>query len=351
MSITSKNISVVLQGSIKSEFVTKSIDSIIKFLPEAEIIISTWPCQNIPEEYIKKVSKIIINTDPGGVVFTQDGKIQNHNRQILSTKTGIKATSRKYVLKLRSDMLLTGTKFLDFFNKFPETDQDYKIFKSKILINNLYTRDLNSNKPFLFHPSDWVSFGYREDMLKLWDIPLTQEPEFSRWFVFHPTISPDRNVLTRYHAEQYIWISAIKKAGYAIDFENWFSYTPQLAEISERFLINNFVVLNYQKHFTIVSQKYPNINGDSPTLTFNGWLDLYCKYLNVNPVIPFTWSRSRALGIHKDIIRLRKHFYRLKAPFSHIFKWCPEPVVCLLIFIRIICISIFNLLKYIFSKG
>ena len=114
-SIDSTDISVVVQGAIHNKFTKKSLSSIRKYLPEAEIILSTWEgtdTSNLDYDII------LLNKDPGAHVFDCNGRVQNQNRQIVSTKNGIKKASRKYVLKIRSDMQIQGTKFLHFFDKY-----------------------------------------------------------------------------------------------------------------------------------------------------------------------------------------------------------------------------------------
>lgn len=108
MKILSKEVSVVFQGAINQKYIENGVDSVRKYLPESEIIISTWEGQLLPSSCADKVDRILFNRDPGGTIFTRNGKIQNQNRQIFSTKEGILASTRKYVLKLRSDMKLIG---------------------------------------------------------------------------------------------------------------------------------------------------------------------------------------------------------------------------------------------------
>lgn len=175
-----------------------------------------------------------------------------------------------------------------------------------------------------------------EDMLRLWDIPLAIEPESSSWFALHPQYTPDRNVLTRWHAEQYIWLMALQKAGFEIDFNNWFSFTPELAEISEKCLVNNFVVLDYKTQYSIVSQKYPSKKGDSPVLGFLGWLTLYRKYVDSNAKVPFRMGPIASLGVEREFFRLRKHCGSVFNPIYKLIKWLPEPLITLFIAIRLV---------------
>ena len=110
------DISVVVQGVIDPIFTPICLNSIRKHLPEAEIILSTWKGETIKNlDY----DILILNDDPGAFIYTSTNKVQNQNRQIVSTRNGILNASRKYVLKIRTDMQILGTKFLTFWNKYP----------------------------------------------------------------------------------------------------------------------------------------------------------------------------------------------------------------------------------------
>ena len=106
--IKSKDISVVVQGAINSEVTPKCLESIRKYLPEAEIILSTWEGSDVVRlDY----DKLILNKDPGGADCSRDGKgINNCNRELVSTFEGLKLANRKYALKIRSDIVFINNK-------------------------------------------------------------------------------------------------------------------------------------------------------------------------------------------------------------------------------------------------
>ena len=65
----------------------------------------------------------------------------------------------------------------------------------------------------LFHPSDWVCFGYTKDVTKLWNIPIPSDNNYYNFFQYkekgkncpHPT------VMGRFVPEQHVLIECIKK--------------------------------------------------------------------------------------------------------------------------------------------
>ena len=122
--ISSKDISIVIQGAINPTETPKCISSIRHNLPEAEIILSTWEGSDTSNlDY----DKLVLNQDPGATSITK--KIKNNmNRQLLSTQNGLKIAEKKYVLKLRSDLILSNTNFLKYFDKFQSRIEDYEPF-------------------------------------------------------------------------------------------------------------------------------------------------------------------------------------------------------------------------------
>ena len=113
--IESKDISIVVQGAIDIELTTLCLKSIRKILPNSQIILSTWQGSNINDlDY----DVLIENKDPGCTVCSKQNGKNNINRQIVSTISALKAVKTKYVLKLRSDMILTNLNFIKAFIKF-----------------------------------------------------------------------------------------------------------------------------------------------------------------------------------------------------------------------------------------
>ena len=174
--IESKDVSVVMQGPVygschasENEQITKKCcEQVKKLMPDCELILSTWEGTDVEDI---PVDKIVYNSDPGGVDMVLNGikRLNNTNRMIVSTFNGVKAASKKYVLKIRTDIFIERLSFLKLFDAFPIDDKN-AILKARII-------SLSANHPkrganIVFSVSDWVEFGYREDIYKFWDIPL-----------------------------------------------------------------------------------------------------------------------------------------------------------------------------------
>ena len=177
--ILSEEISVVVQGSVANKQIAqKSLQSIRKVLPQAQVILSTWQNSDVDDlDY----DILVLNKDPGSApLFKEDAKVQNNmNRQILSTKEGIKKVTRKYCLKYRTDLALVNDKFLSHFGQFQERSPNWKILKERVIYNYATHPCFRA-----FHPTDITCFGLTEDLLKIWDIPLADD-EHMNYFLNH----------------------------------------------------------------------------------------------------------------------------------------------------------------------
>lgn len=336
--IDSKDISVVVQGAINKKYIYNTLKSIRHHLPDAEIILSTWQGSDVSDlDY----DILILNKDPGATVYHIDGRKQNQNRQILSTKNGIKKATRKYVLKIRSDMMLLGNNFLNYFGKYIKRNSKCKILKERVLVNSLYTRNSLMERPngqierYLFHPSDWIMFGLKEDMLNIWDIPLAPEPDTSQYFLTRPELPFCFGCLTRYHAEQYIWSSFLKKNKIKFKWENNQVFSTELMNLSELSIVNNLTLLEYKKEFDILCQKYQYRYGDSETMHPYEWLQLYKKYCD--PDIELNGFKE-----YRSFKRLSVHWNIVKQPFNDIRHWFGD-VLSVLWYVSIIGINKFIL--------
>ncbi len=246
--IKASDISVVVQGAIDKENTPKCLASIRKHLPESEIILSTWEGSDIEG---LNYDKIIFNKDPGGANCSRDGKgINNCNREIVSTFEGLKQAERPYTLKIRSDIIFLNNNILKIKFRNLKRNNKYKFLTDRLLVCSVYSRvygihNITGEKtPILFHPSDWLYFGLSQDLYALFDIPLTNEPEFSLWFKDRPQ---NRNGYTDVHSyrlwkfapEAYIWTEYLRK-NHKINIEDKLDITQENIVHSGYSLVNNF---------------------------------------------------------------------------------------------------------------
>lgn len=294
--IDTEDISVIVQGAIDKKNTQRCLISIRKYLPGSTIILSTWEGSNVEG---LTYDKLVVNSDPGGYICDKvHGTKNNVARQIVSTLSGLKNATTTYSLKIRSDLELVGNNFLNYFEMFPHFSEKLKILKARVLVNSLYTRGLMPNPntlydKLLYHPSDWICFGYTQDLINIWDIPLPNEPTFSTWFEKRkrPNMDPCRTWLFRYVPEQYIWLSFLQKNVDGIKFEHFGDNTYENLGMSELSIVNNLVVLDYKEQYDFEFKKY-DIQKHVPYNIHRHyyWLLLYKKYCDPQYRIPLKYK-------------------------------------------------------------
>ena len=307
--INSKEISVIVQGAIHEEYTPMVINSIRKYLPKAELILSTWKNSKVENlDY----DTLIENIDPGAeVLFPQWGQKHNLNRQIISTLNGIKKAQRKYVLKIRTDILLKNNHFLLYFDKFNDRCETCKILNKRVIICNYYARH---PEVFPFHISDWVMFGLKEDILNIWNIPIAPEPETTKWFYSHNLLrqhlepGPYSHFRHRYCAEQYIWASFLKKY-IDLNFDNMFDNNIRNIEYTKISFANNLVIIS-PLQFGIIFLKN-KIKKENDIYNFIQWQELYRIYCNPNYKMPFLQKLSHNQKYNNLKNKLKKHLNKV----------------------------------------
>lgn len=283
--------SIVMQGGILDKVgsidtnVIDNIEIIRREFPLSEFILSTWntgdSVKQIISELAEKFSFIVIyNEDPGGMISSDKVVTSNINRMIISTKNGIKAAKREFIIKIRTDSYLYNKNIvyamLHIIGSRIENKRDdrFKIFDNYIINCSLFARDAKGYLPYLFHPGDICLAGTNKDMLSLFDLKLADKSIF-------------RNIsrvcflsFMKYVPEQFIWISCIEnKIGKIVYAGNEFYDKPSI-ELSERYYVNNFIVFSPEQ----LGFKWPkyrlvyNSKGLHSIYSINDWKLLYNKY-------------------------------------------------------------------------
>lgn len=303
------SLSFIIQGEVLPH-INQQIAEVRRIFPQSEIIVST--CNGIDYSIIG-ADKIVVSHDPGFFYYStcSGEKINNINRQIVSTLAGLKAATHDYAFKLRSDFFLIGNDFLKYRDEFPKYDNEYKIFEHKILSCCYFARNPVSDAPFPFHPSDLAFFGATKDLIKLFEIPLMTEKE-----AFWDT---KNYCFNRYVPEQYIFINCLKKNGFDVRCDCYNDCTPENIEQTERFFASNFIFLTFEqfnlqptKH-TFNMKVYPN--AFKSCYTHVEWQNLYKKYVDNSYIIP-----------PKDMERLKiEKLYRNYKKYRFLSNLCAFP--------------------------
>jgi hypothetical protein len=236
--ISPDRISIVVQGPIIQDVTPEVLSSIRKYFRGGEIILSTWKGEihaNLDFDFL------IENDDPGALP-KYFGKQNNLNRQIASTANGLKAVSRDFAMKVRTDIPFVHGGCLDLFNYVDTKPRltELQIFKKRIAICSYFTWNPERNLG-LFHPSDLFMLGRTEDLLHYWGCPLAK--------------SCDNNVNS---PEKYLFVQALN-ARRIFPLQNidrvtsnsiWNLWKSEISLLSNFFLFNsNDIGLKNKRHF------------------------------------------------------------------------------------------------------
>lgn len=247
--ISSAEITVVIQGPLyrdhnQSDLAVRCIASLRKHLPDANILISTWPHQDTSG---LDADMIVYSDEPPSLVDS-NGNINNILRQMVSTRRGIEASNRPYVMKFRADLSLTNSDFTVIRDYPVEIRPEDRLFMQPMTVTNLFVRN-PLRVPMLFHISDLVQFGRREDMLDFWSVDLPEKKEICLekiprfrivgHFVGHTSITqvPEQTLMLRW----------LKKHGYEVNLPQTCYTSYPLFKLWEQILLDHFHVMNWQR--------------------------------------------------------------------------------------------------------
>jgi hypothetical protein len=284
MKIKFEEISVIVRGLIvgagetdeKKKFTKRALLSVRQHLPGAKIILSTWKGSNVEGlDY----DELILNDPPiAPTLLKSDGtlKFMTGNNQIVAMRNGLEKSQQKYTLTMRSDMILLGTRFVDYFLEFNQT-KDSVVFEKRIVTLPTYNPRRKAVYSFLFNVSDWLYFGLTADIQKMLDIPLMSEDRLlgekeNGHYLY------DEN----FETEQYIWSTFLKKyQPVPLPQPKFFSEEALVA--SEESYARNLILLPAQKA-QVDCLKMPHAGyGARPILsqglyTFNEYKKMYNRY-------------------------------------------------------------------------
>lgn len=255
--IDTKDISIVVQGAVDLAVTPKCVLAARERFPGAEVILSTWRGAATSDII---ADRIIYNQDPGGLRCAY--AIDNTNRQIVSSRSGVHQATRRYILKIRSDCFIKSPKILSYWDLYLIRSESYRWFEHRVIIPTLYCKrflDVASKIPTPFHYSDWIQFGLAEDIRKIWDIDIIAPKEFVG--IYSPQKYKGnklRGIWTEnsYVAESYIFSSSVKKTFPQIKYQGFSDYCSEVMIQSEKILFNNFILIE-PDHLDVVVEKEP----------------------------------------------------------------------------------------------
>jgi hypothetical protein len=301
--VPDEQVSIVVQGPIygaaHGHLTRRVLESVRRHLPASEVVLSTWAGSDTAG---LSYDRLVASEDPGGFPQVHDPRVlYNINRQIVSTVAGLQQSSRPYAAKLRTDMPLIGNGFLRLQQQFPARSDDYRLFAERVVSPTIYSV-CPERAPALFVVSDWFSFGLRDDLLLLWDVPLAPEDKMAHYFERHPEQNRlHTNEVTWFGAEQFIWVQALGKR-FTIPFQHAQDFSAEAVQIAEQALANNFVLAGLEQ-IGLSAPRHRLARGDWAICYSHGeWLRLYRRYCDPGVA---TGPDPKLLGKHLTIHALR----------------------------------------------
>jgi hypothetical protein len=240
-----RDVSVVVQGPVAAE-TPAVLASVRALVPEAELVLSTWQGASTTG---LDVDVLLHSVDPGSTEYWQgNDRRVNTNRMIRSTRAGVEAATRPWVLKLRQDTPVLSRAFLSWADHpAPRTDE-LRVFGQRVLTTSIASRGAARNPSFLFHPSDCVHFGRAEDLRHLWGADEVDEVANATYWTRGPGSAPGHPLNPGSPGpalwnEQTLWLSALRRAGHDITYPYYGHLSEGLTRMSDVSLVNNFLVL------------------------------------------------------------------------------------------------------------
>lgn len=308
--INNEEITFVIQGPILNDnnVTKKSCESIRKYFPGSQIILSTWKESNtINLEYDHKIE----NNDPGSPenYFLKKEIPNNINRQIISSYNGIKKVNTKFAVKMRSDMYFVSNKLLKLLEIVDTSKSNYS--SKKIIIPSNMAINPDREYKLLFHPSDTFFAGLSKDIYELFDIPLMDNFTM-RYFKDKDTdIINYLQISSRYTCEQYIFYSYLKKK-ISLYFKNAFDYSKENRVLHDKIFSNLFICIRNSK-IGVNCYKHP-MSYFSSTLYYAYSENEFNKINGENDFFDFERFVSNFIRLIKSIIFFlsKSFFYKIK---------------------------------------
>lgn len=157
---------IVIQGPIVEKITVKICKRYRALYPQTRIVLSTWQNQNSSD--LRTIRKMGIHVLEN--VIPKNAGPSNVNLQIKSTISGIsylKSLKCEYVLKNRSDVLLSSNSFLE---NFYTLISNFSRTSNKIVIPSY-----NSFLFRLYSPTDQIQFGKIDNLEQFWNSPMVEK--------------------------------------------------------------------------------------------------------------------------------------------------------------------------------
>ncbi len=297
--IKSEDIDVVIQGAIDSNTVICA-ESVRKFLPYANIILSTWSRADASDvDY----DVLHYEDDPGRNMITRLGNI---NREIVGRRGGCRECSRDYTLIMRSDSKIINLNFINWYESdLPDVSNGYNFLKERIVICSTGWFD-NS----IFFMCDWFFFGKREDIADMFDLEIAPDSleEYPR--------RPGKRVPQFSSPHEYLAITWVKKHLPFFEYDYHEFSTSTYQQMWKQIIAGNFIMGGFYKDYGILNLKEPY---------YTNQLNNYSRFINgVNHLMLNAeyedWANIMRETCHVDVHVTRRLKWKLARILVRIYR-------------------------------
>lgn len=298
------HLSIVVQGDL-SDASTEALRAYRARVPAAQLILSTYEhrARNARElQFSGLADDVVLSPDPGPLpptVKSPTAGDNNLNRMLVTTQAGLAAADRSFALKVRSDALVDP---LLVMTRWAAEGED-----QRLLFASRYTRHPFGINGYLFHVSDWISFGTTERSRQYWQAPLMDLGSATH---FEHEPMPDEGTATarRFRAllsqEQWVCAHYAKSLGYSVP-ARLAQRDCHLVQQYIRFLANECIVcdretlgLDLPKHRRSFSSLFQRVD----CLSESDWRRLHAD----------------GMSLRKTAAGWRRPFFEMRGLISHL---------------------------------
>lgn len=352
MTVRDEELSILLHGGVfqgKAEELSSYILQYRKNFPNAEIVLSVSSSDFIDKQRssFRKLSALteggerfckIVNACVDKIVFCSDAFVLppvkegnancNVNFLIESVQKGLDVINRKYVLRVRNDILFIDKRFIEEYERLASIRRGcYSCLSSRIMISSLFTLNPYGAERFPFHFSDWFHFGLLKDVKRLWNVEFV-DIKFATYFCFNKPLlgsfAEERKFNFRLAVEQYIIFSFFKKIFPQLSLDVCNDLTSR--DESIRILLDNFIVADMEN----INMYFPKYARDKYVLKNNNvcimqdtWEHL-AKHReeNIGSYLYVPYGKHESFRIRKLPFRFKMHHF-----FSDVGFHCGDSIV------------------------
>jgi len=305
--VDSRDIGVVIQGEVK-ETTVETVRSIRKHLPGAQVIFSTYNGEDVDGI---DADVIVKSEDPGycGIVRKYPYEQKNNvNRELVTSRAGIEACTARYCIKLRSDMILTGTDFLDIYNRVSKYMTTESVVSRRIMVEALST---SKSGIINFGISNLWFMGLTSDLQRLFSADLYKDVG-KRDFKseYRCNLIPEQHIAYSFYANSYMpFFSEF------VGLNNVVDDSLELRTEYERFIANNFVCVEFPVSKVVFPKELYTNNSAAYkcNMSYEYWLKLCRRYGTLDNVV-----------VKRELEFLGKNFkkrHRSNPDYYNILKW------------------------------